>query len=156
MTVEKSGNALNLKMIVTGSTIRAGVTVKSWEDAVDYAGALLLENGFILPSYIKAMKKVFKDIGPYAVMAPGIVLLHARPEDGVIHPCLALITLSTPINFGHSENDPVDLVFAMGAIDKDTHILALQQLAEILADPARLDLIRSTDNDAALFKLLVN
>jgi len=93
---------------------------------------------------------VLKEMGSYAVIAPGIVLLHARPEDGVISPCLGLITLSTPVDFGHSENDPVDIVLALGATDKDTHIRALQQLARLLGDETGLELIRSASDSHTL------
>jgi PTS system ascorbate-specific IIA component len=32
-------------------------------------------------------------------LAPGIALLHARPEDGVKQACLSLITLQYPVKF---------------------------------------------------------
>jgi PTS system ascorbate-specific IIA component len=59
------------------------------------------------------MRRVLQELGPYAVIAPGIALLHARPDDGVLAPCLALITLSRAVEFGSEQNDPVDLVFAL-------------------------------------------
>jgi PTS system ascorbate-specific IIA component len=100
------------------------------------------------------MTRVLKEMGPYAVIAPGIVLLHARPEDGVIEPCLGLITLVNPVPFGHPENDPVDLVFALGVVDKQAHITALQQLAEMLSDAVKLQEIRSAPNNSSLLKIL--
>src|SRR5512135_1320213 len=118
---------LQLSSMITAETTRAKVLVESWEGATDYVGALLVDAGKITPAYILAMKRVLQEMGPYAVIAPGIVLLHARPEDGVLQPCLALVTLATPVKFGHSENDPVDLVFALGAMDKQAHIASLQQ-----------------------------
>ncbi len=129
--------------------------VKDWEDATESVGKLLVAAGKIKPDYIMAMKRVLKEMGPYAVIAPGIVLLHARPEDGVIEPCLGLITLIDPVPFGHSENDPVDLVFALGAVDKQAHISALQQLAEMLGDSVKLQEIRSASNDSSLLKILL-
>jgi len=157
LTGNKQGRAtLGLKMIVTGSALQAGVMVQSWQEAVDRAGGLLLKSGLILPGYIEAMKNAIYDMGPYMVIAPGIVLLHARPEEGVIKTCLALITLAQPVNFGHSENDPVDLVFAMGAVDKDAHLLALQQLAEMLGDPTKVSHIRAAGSGEELFSLLVS
>jgi len=93
-------------------------------------------------------------MGPYAVIAPGIVLLHARPEDGVIAPCLAVMTLSTPVSFGHSENDPVDLVFALGAVDHDAHIATLQRLMTMLGDPPTMRKIRDAPDDRTLYNLL--
>lgn len=142
-------------MLISKETINAKVQVKNWEEATEAVGNLLVSAGKIKPDYITAMKRVLKEMGPYAVIAPGIVLLHARPEDGVIEPCLGLITLVHPVPFGHSENDPVDLVFALGAVDKQAHITALQQLAEMLGDAGKLREIRSAHNDSLLLKILV-
>jgi len=109
-----------------------------------------VEAGSIEERYIEAMKHVLHEMGPYAVIAPGVVLLHARPEDGVREPCFALATLVQPIAFGHSENDPVDVVFAFGAVDKHAHIAALQQLAELLMDEPVMRRIRAAEDDQTL------
>ncbi len=70
--------------------------------------------------------------GPYVVLAPGIALAHARPEDGVVRLCLAVTTLADPVPFGHPDNDPVDLVFAFGSPDSDQHVGLLAALARAL------------------------
>ncbi|MGQ9686921.1 MAG: PTS sugar transporter subunit IIA [Thiobacillaceae bacterium] len=141
---------MQLGAMLTDRTVRARVTVASWQDAAEAVGRLLVDDGAIEPRYIEAMVGVLRDMGPYAVIAPGIVLLHARPEDGVRRPCLGLITLSPPVPFGHSENDPVDIVIALGAVDKQAHIEALQGLALLLSDTAALQRIRAADDDNAL------
>jgi len=141
---------VQLATMLTAETVRARLSVASWEEAARAAGALLLSAGSIEPNYVEAMINVLREMGPYAVIAPGIVLLHARPEDGVLSPCLALVTLSTPVPFGHSENDPVDLVVALGAVDKQAHVAALQELALLLADEAALQRIRDAQNDQEL------
>lgn len=147
-------NEQDIKLIhlLNEQTVRARVAVADWEAAADQVGWLLVDAGYVEPNYIQAMKQVLRDMGPYAVIAPGIVLLHARPEDGVLVPCLGLLTLSTPVEFGHSENDPVDIVLALGAKDKMTHISALQQLAILLGDPAGLVAIRSAPDDKILLE----
>lgn len=141
---------LNLATFLNEKTVRARVQVRSWEEAVEYVGRLLVEAGLAEDRYIGAMKRVLRELGPYAVIAPGIVLLHARPEDGVIEPCLGLITLAAPVEFGHRENDPVDIVFALGAVDKQAHISALQALAQMLMDQETLLRIRAAPDDLAL------
>ncbi len=141
---------LQLAAMITPDTARAKVFVESWEGATDYVGDLLVKAHKIAPSYIAAMKRVLREMGPYAVIAPGIVLLHARPEDGVLEPCLGLITLSNPVPFGHSQNDPVDIVVALGAVDKAAHIAALQQLASLLGDAGQLAAIRAAEQDTDL------
>ena len=118
------------------------------------AGQLLVKTGSIQQSYVDAMEKVIRDLGPYAVIAPGIVLLHARPEDGVNEPCFGLVTLATPVPFGHSQNDPVDLVFVLGATDKNSHIQALQRLAGLLSDLSSLAKLRASKDDNQLFTVI--
>jgi PTS system ascorbate-specific IIA component len=143
-----------LKDLVSSQTVRAKMTVRDWEEATEIAGSLLIKSGVALPEYIVAMKRVLKEMGPYAVIAPGIVLLHARPEDGVLKPGLALVTLSTPVNFGHTENDPVDLVFALAATDKTSHLQGLQELAQLLSDGDVLKGLRSAQTDEELLKIV--
>lgn len=155
MADPNSSDTFRLSTLISKETLQAKVQVKDWEEATESVGKLLVSAGKIKPDYITAMKRVLKEMGPYAVIAPGIVLLHARPEDGVIEPCLGLITLIDPVPFGHSENDPVDLVFALGAVDKQAHISALQQLAEMLGDSVKLQEIRSASNDSSLLKILL-
>lgn len=146
-----NGSGLHLASLLTDPMIQTRVQLDSWGEAVDRVGQLLVRSGGVEPRYIEAMKRVLTEMGPYAVIAPGIVLLHARPEDGVRRPCLALITLATPVPFGHSQNDPVDLVLAMGAVDKQAHVVALQELARLLMDQATLQRIRSaTDRRGVL------
>jgi len=155
MADSNPSDTFRLSSLISSATVRAKVKVKDWEDATDIVGQLLVAAGKIKEDYITAMKRVLKELGPYAVIAPGIVLLHARPEDGVIEPCLGLLTLVDPVPFGHSENDPVDLVFALGAVDKQAHISALQQLAEMLGDSEKLNEIRTASQDSALLKILL-
>jgi mannitol/fructose-specific phosphotransferase system IIA component (Ntr-type) len=155
MNDSNSSEVFHLSSLISGETVRAKVAVKDWEEATETVGRLLVSAGKITPDYIVAMKRVLKEMGPYAVIAPGIVLLHARPDDGVKEACLGLITLVDPVPFGHSENDPVELVFALGAVDKMAHISALQQLAEMLGDPDKLQEIRSAPTDGSLLKILL-
>jgi mannitol/fructose-specific phosphotransferase system IIA component (Ntr-type) len=145
-----------LDQLFNAQTVRAQISVDNWQDAIQAAGRLLVESGGTQPGYVDAMERVMRELGPYAVMAPGIVLLHARPEDGVLLPCMVLMTLSTPVCFGHSQNDPVDIVLALGAVDKKTHIQALQQLAGFLGDPLFLEKLRLAQDDPALLSVIQN
>ncbi len=142
------------KKIFKRDAVRALVSTRNWQEAVQVAGQLLVNIGSIQQSYVDAMEKVIRDLGPYAVIAPGIVLLHARPEDGVNEPCFGLVTLATPVSFGHSQNDPVDLVFVLGATDKNSHIQALQRLAGLLSDASSLAKLRASTSDDQLFTVI--
>lgn len=67
------------------------------------------------------------------MIAPQIALPHARPEDGALGTGLSLVRLHTPLNFGHSDHDPVILLFGLAAISKHVHVRTLRTLAEVLS-----------------------
>ncbi len=144
----------DLHTLLTAQTVRAKIAAATPDEATEQVGWLLVATGSIEERYIEAMKRVLREMGPYAVIAPGIVLLHARPEDGVREPCLALATLAQPVSFGHSENDPVDVVFAFGAVNKHAHIAALQQLARLLMDEQVMQRIRAAEDDHTLLAVI--
>lgn len=152
--IEKQKSEVDMNNIFKREAVRAKKTAQDWPEAVQIAGQYLVDSGSIEPGYVDAMERVIREIGPYAVIAPGIVLLHARPEDGVIEPCFGLVTLSTPVSFGHSQNDPVDLVFVLGAINKNGHIQALQRLANLLGELVNLEKLRAAQDDDSLFAVI--
>ena len=117
---------------VTPDLIRLQVPVANWREAVQQGGELLQNAGICEPRYIEAMIKAVEQMGPYMVLAPGLALAHARPEDGVIRVGMSIINLATPVEFGSESNDPVQLVISFGGIDKTSHIAMLQALARFL------------------------
>ncbi|NMC79111.1 MAG: UTRA domain-containing protein [Chloroflexi bacterium] len=115
------------------------VKVDNWESAVRVVGQLMVKTDGVEPRYIDAMIDMAKQLGPYIVVAPGVAMPHALPQDGVRQPCLALATLDIPILFGNPNNDPVKVILAIGAVDTVQHINALRDFARILSDPANLE-----------------
>ncbi|WP_055280966.1 PTS sugar transporter subunit IIA [Thermococcus sp. EP1] len=113
--------------------IKTNVEVATWEESVKVAGEILYKNGKITKDYILGMIETIKKLGPYAVIAPGIALPHARPEDGALKVGISIVVLNNPINFG-SPNDPVKVVIAFSAPDKTSHVQLLQELAKLLSD----------------------
>lgn len=128
---------------LTNDQIAARVKAGSWEEAVDFVGSIMVNTGLTRLSYTYAMKETLKSLGPYCVIAPGIAMPHARPEDGVIQTGFSLITLEQPVNFGSAANDPVDIVIGLAAIDKHSHISALREIATSLGDSRFVQNIRN-------------
>lgn len=131
-----------LPTLIRGQSICVKFKAEDWKEVVDKAGQLLLDTQKIEPRYIDAMKVIIEDNGAYMVLIPGFVLLHARPEDGAKEECIAIVTLAPPVYFGHPKNDPVDLVFAFAASESKSHIQMIKEIAALLQDEPRLDLIR--------------
>lgn len=121
-----------LNDLIGPDNIRLNVEAKDWEDAVYRGAKILLDKKYITKSYIDGIIKKVREIGPYIVIAPGIALPHARPEDGVKKLSMSLITLKKPIEFGNEANDPVELLITLAATDNETHLKALSQLMGLL------------------------
>lgn len=143
-----------LARLLHRATIELDVPATDWRESVRRAGALLVRVGAAEPRYADAMIRVVEELGPYIVVAPGIALAHARPEDGVLAPGISLVRLATPVNFGSTANDPVDLVFALAAIDNEAHVAALRQLALLLAEARVVDAIRAAPDIVAVEALV--
>ncbi|MBY7144559.1 PTS sugar transporter subunit IIA [Virgibacillus sp. NKC19-3] len=135
-----------LESLLSSSTISLQVHVENWQEAGQKAGELLLENNIVEERYIQSMIDGVYEYGPYIVIAPGIALFHARPEEGVKEIGLTMITLENPVDFGAGNKDPVDLVFALGAVDHNTHLNLMAELMRVLQDKQLLEMIRTEEN----------
>jgi mannitol operon transcriptional antiterminator len=136
-------STIHLSDLVTSNTIELGVMAKNWQEVVDVSGATLLKAGSVEPIFIQAMKEIILEFGPYMVIWPGTVLLHAPPH-GVRHLCMALLNLRTPVYFGHPNHDPVQIAIVLGAVDNHSHITALQELNQLMQDKKARSAIQST------------
>jgi mannitol/fructose-specific phosphotransferase system IIA component (Ntr-type) len=144
----------SLEKMISKKTIALNVEVKDWQEAVRVSGELLVKNDFVEPRYIDAMIETTKTLGPYIVISPGVALPHARPEDGVKEPCMSLITLKTPVNFGNEHNDPVKLVIAFGTVDHNAHVKAISKLARIIGDEEKLNTLINAQEVAEVEKIV--
>jgi ascorbate PTS system EIIA or EIIAB component len=90
--------------------------------AIQLAGELLVQSGKAKPSYVSSMLEAVERFGPYIVIAPGIALAHGKPSEDVIETGLSLLVLKQAIEFQHSQNDPVQLVFGLAATVHESHL----------------------------------
>lgn len=129
--------------LLTTDSILVKCQAHSRDEVVDIAGKVLVQAGAVEPRYVDAMKKSLAVNGPYMVIVPGFALLHARPEDGVKQVCMSLVTLEEGIDFGHPDNDPIDVAIAFGAVDQHQHLEAIASLMGLLADEQGMKELRA-------------
>lgn len=112
--------------------VKVKVDAKDYKEAIELAGNLLMIKKAVKKEYINAMIKNCKNMNAYIVICPGVAIAHARFEEGVIKTAMSLITLNTPVYFGHKTNDPVSIVMALAVADEKKHLKALNELSRIL------------------------
>lgn len=125
-----------------------------WREAVRASGDLLVTTGVTTAEYTQAIVEAIEKLGPYIVLAPGIAIAHARPEDGALAVGFSLVRLATPIEFGSEHNDPVEFVFAFASPDKEQHISALATLADFIESGENLDLLRQAATPQEAFDVI--
>jgi mannitol/fructose-specific phosphotransferase system IIA component (Ntr-type) len=140
--------------LLTRETIELQATAQDWREAVRIGGNLLVGVAAVTPEYVNAMIRFTEELGPYVVIAPGLAIPHARPEEGVIELGFSLVTLATPVAFGMPENDPVEVLFSFGAPDKEAHIEALREVATLCCDQDTFQAIRQAERIEEVLALL--
>jgi PTS system ascorbate-specific IIA component len=129
-------------------SIRLKQNCLNWKESFQVAGSALVESKRTTEDYIQEMIQAFEELGPYMVIAPGIALAHGRPSEAVLETGLSLVTLSNPIEFGHSSNGPVSLVIGLAAVDHDSHIDLMSALAELLMSEDTVTLLLNATNES--------
>ena len=116
------------------AAIRLGADAADWRAAVRLVGACLTRSGAAEPGYADEMIRMIDEHGPYVVIAPGLALAHARPGPEVLRNGLAVLTLATPVDFGHPHNDPVRVVLALAVHSPEHHLGMVAELANLFND----------------------
>jgi ascorbate PTS system EIIA or EIIAB component len=122
--------------------------------AIELAGELLVESGRVKKAYITSMLEAVEEFGPYIVIAPGIALAHGKPTEDVIETGMSLLKVARPIEFQHSQNDPVQLVFGLAASNHDSHIALMAELAQFLSSQANVNALLTCSDSAQIRAIL--
>ena len=101
--------------LIENNSIKLNQTANTWEDAIKIGTDLLVDSGAIEPRYYEHIVNNIKKLGPYIVIAPGLAMPHARPEEGVIKTVSILLTLA--------------------ASDANTHMEGIMEITQIFDDP---------------------
>jgi len=130
--------------------VRLGASAESWRDAVEQVGRVLVERGYVLPGYSTRMIRVIEKHGPYMVIAPGIALVHARPDAQTLENALAVVTFPEGVAFGHGAFDPVEIVIGASTTRPDDHLAVVAGIARALDTPGLIERLMAAQTPEAL------
>lgn len=143
-----------LSDLITPEVIKLKAECSNWEEAISTGVEILIERGSVEYSYKQAIIQKLKELGPYMVVAPNVILPHARPEDGVNKTSLSLVTLKNPINFGSENNDPVKLIITIASVNNTEHIKFLSQIVDLLRNKEDLKKIFNANSKQEIIDIL--
>ncbi len=128
---------------------------ETWQDAVAIGVERLQKAGVVDERYYPAILKIVDELGPYFLLAPGLAMPHARPENGVKQNGFALVTLDTPVCFGDPDNDPVDLLITLAAVDAKTHNEeGIGQVVALFEEESNFDRLRACRHPSEVLAIL--
>jgi PTS system ascorbate-specific IIA component len=139
---------------LTADAILVGATAADWREAVRLAGQALANSGAAHPGYAEEMIRMIEEHGPYVVIAPGLALAHARPGPEVLTGGLAVVTLATPVAFGHPHNDPVAVVLGLAVDSSSAHLAEVARLANVFNDASAIPAIASAADAATIIRIM--
>lgn len=125
-------------------------SVGHWQEAIRQVAAPLLAQQAITPDYLEAIFRSHAQLGPYYVLAPGLAMPHARPEEGALKNGLSLLRINQGVSFDSAENDPVYVVILLSAVSGEEHIRMIGELAGLFSDDFRLQQLLSATTLSAL------
>ena len=140
--------------LLAESAIIVGAEADGWRAAVRLAGRALTASGATRPGYADEMIRMIDEHGPYVVIAPGLALAHARPGPDVLADGFAVVTLATPVSFGHPHNDPVSVVLGLAIKSADTHIEAVAELANVFNDSSTIARLTAAASVAEVLQIM--
>jgi ascorbate PTS system EIIA or EIIAB component len=133
--------------------VQLGATAADWRAAVALAGAALARTGAAEATYADEMIRMIDEHGPYVVIAPGLALAHARPGPDVLTDGLSVVTLASPVTFGHPYNDPVRVVIGLAA-GYATHLSVVAALANVFNDSDAVERLAAATTPAEVREIL--
>lgn len=135
-TLERQVISPYLHQLLPAENIQLDVACADWREAIAKSAQPLLESGQVTQGYVDAMIRTTEENGPYVVLAPGLAVPHAAPEDGARRIGMNLIRLAEPVYFGLPEHDPVEFVCALSAVDRRMHLRAFFNLVNMMGSPS--------------------
>jgi transcriptional antiterminator len=129
-------------------------SVNSWHEIVPLASQPLIDSGTIQDRYLSAMIDLIESYGFYMYMGSGVLLLHAKPTDGVNQLCMSMLKLKQPFKFENDTPPDTDIIFVLGATDDNSHLTALFQLNELIQYPEFMNGIRNTKKPSEVVNIL--
>jgi transcriptional antiterminator/mannitol/fructose-specific phosphotransferase system IIA component (Ntr-type) len=107
----------------------------TWQEAIHFAGERLIQYGSIEKKYLDTIVSQIQYYGPYMFITKGLVLAHAKPEDGVNRLDVSMTIFKKAVRF--SEYHEANVIITLAAEDQEKHLKILKDIMSILSEEQR-------------------
>lgn len=145
---------VKIKELLKKENVRILDAVKDWKEAIRVSVLPLVEQGYCEERYIDGIIENTYKFGPYYVLCENMALLHAEADKGVNQTQLAITVLKKPIKFKEGGWD-VRILIALGAIDAETHLYAMQAISNIFSNEEKISSILNTTSTEEIYNTFI-
>ena len=131
--------------------IRLKASARDKTEAIQTAGGLLVESGYIQPGYLESMLAREKVANTY--LGNGIAIPHGLPKDRDLINQTGISVTQVPEGVTWNPGETVYLIVGIAA-RSDEHIGILANLTNILDDPATIRKLSTTSNPGDIMAML--
>lgn len=140
------------KEMFSKDLIKLDTRVDSMEEAVEIAGKLLYENGYVKEEYLAAMQEREKDVSTY--MGNGVAIPHGTNESKKYIESTGISFVQIPDGVDFGDGNIAKLVIGIAG-QGDEHLKILQNLATALQDEEKTNLLVQTDDKQVVLDSLL-
>jgi mannitol/fructose-specific phosphotransferase system IIA component (Ntr-type) len=128
--------------------IQTQVPARSWEEALYFAAAPLIEEEVITRGYIDTIIRMTRKEGAFYVLVEKVALVHSKPSDGALQLGLGLSVLSETINI---VDKPVKYILTLSALDNKQHLNAMAELVSLLECKQFFEILGKENNPQKIY-----
>lgn len=118
--------------IISPETVLLNAQVASKEEAIELAGRLLVEAGYVAPPYVKGMLAREQTMSTY--IGNGVAIPHGQFDDKASIKQTGISVVQVPAGVVWDEDETAYLIIGIAAT-ADEHVGILTNLAEVLEEP---------------------
>ncbi|MGA8943752.1 MAG: BglG family transcription antiterminator [Thermoactinomyces sp.] len=144
-----------LRIKFTREEIRIREKAAGWKEAVSIGANLLLQKGYIKETYRNKIVRNLEEYGPYMSVAPGVVLAHAGPDDGVIENSMSLVTLESGVDFHDRFSVPVSVVMTLALKETLGHLNVTEEIIRMANNQNLVDRIIHSLSKNEIYELVM-
>lgn len=141
-----------LKELLTLSDIRVIKESMGWKEAIEFAAVPLLYKNMIRYQYVEAIINAVTKQRQTMLVADQVMIAHAGIDAGVYELGLSLLRLPEAIMVNNYME--VKVLFVLATPDRERHLVALNQLIDILEDETKLNIMQHAETAEEILELL--
>lgn len=123
-----------------------------WQTAVRQAFRPLQQHHFVHEAYVDKIIALTQEHGDYMLLGEGVLLAHAKPEDGVLSLSVAIAVCPEPVRL--SSGKCAQCIICLAPVDQSSHLDFLAMLLEHINQPGWCERLYQAGSQAELEEIL--